>query len=279
MRLDGTAPRPLYQQLRDTLLTMIEAGEYASDQRLPSERELSRRFGISRITVRQALSDLAQEGRVYTRIGKGTFVTDPASCQPLGSLFGFSESVRRQGRVPSSTVLEAGLVPAEIDVASRLRIEPGSELVRLRRLRMVDGLPVVLELTHLPHVTSPGLLQRMADNVSLYAVLEESYGLRMSWAEVTMGAALAGEWEAAQLRLQIPAAVLHMEQTSFVEDGRPMEFTRSAYRGDGYRFNAVLHRPRDPVAVSFPSADRAVSQAPVAGQGSAWPLTRGGASD
>jgi len=257
---------------------MIEAGEYASDQKLPSERELSRRFGISRITVRQALSDLAQEGRVYTRIGKGTFVTDPACCQPLGSLFGFSESVRRQGRVPSSTVLEAGLVPAEADIAGQLRIEPGSELVRLRRLRLADGVPVVLELTHLPHAAAPGLLQRIADDVSLYAVLEESYGLRMSWAEVTMGATLAGEWEAAQLRLQVPAAVLHMEQISFVEDGRPMELTRSAYRGDGYRFNAVLHRPRDPETAAMPSADRAISQAPLAGQGSAWPLMGGCAS-
>lgn len=258
MRLDNTAPRPLYQQLRDNLLRMIETGEYAPNQRLPSERELSRRFEISRITVRQALADLAQEGRVYTRIGKGTFVTDPAIRHPLGSLFGFSESVRRHGRAPSSTVLEAGLVPAETDVAGRLRIEPGTELVRLRRLRMADGVPVVLELTHLPHDACPGLLLRVADDVSLYAVLEESYGLHMSSAEVTLEAALADDLEMNYLSVQAPTAVLHMEQVSYVADGRPMEFTRSTYRGEGYRFSAILHRGLDPLR-NLPPSDAASS--------------------
>lgn len=244
--LDETAARPLYLQLRDTLLRRIEAGEYTPHQRLPSERELSRAFRVSRITVRQALAELAQSGRVYTRVGKGTYVSDPSARQPLGSLFGFSESVRRHGRVPSSSLLEAGLIRADQTIAARLQLAPGAEVVRLRRVRKADGVPIVIELTHLPHAACPGLLQKMTGEISLYAMLEESYGLRMVSAEVTLEAALADETEAALLQIARPAAVLRMEQVSHAADGRPMEFTRSTYRGDGYRFNATLHRARHP---------------------------------
>jgi GntR family transcriptional regulator len=244
--LNVAGPKPLYLQLHDTLLRMIERGEYAAHERLPSERELSRRFGVSRITVRQAMADLAQEGRVYSKVGKGTYVSDPLARRPLGSLFGFSESVQRQGRAPSSVILEAGLQAAPRALASCLQVPEGSEIVRIYRLRRADGIPVVLEATHLPHAVCHGVLQRMADDVSLYAVLEQAYGLRMASAEVTMGAGLADESEARHLGLTLPTAVLRMEQTSFVEDGRPMEFTRSTYRGEGYRFYATLYRSQKP---------------------------------
>lgn len=246
MGLNVAGPEPLYLQLHDTLLRMIEKGEYATHERLPSERELSRRFGVSRITVRQAIADLAQEGRVYSKVGKGTYVSDPLTRKPLGSLFGFSESVQRLGRTPSSVILEAGITRASDPIASCLQVEPGMEIVRLYRLRRADGVPMVLEATHLPHAACPGILQRMADDVSLYAVLEQAYGVRMASAEVTMGAGLADESEARYLGLSQPTAVLRMEQTSFVGDGQPLEFTRSTYRGEGYRFYATLYRSQRP---------------------------------
>ena len=246
MGLNVAGPEPLYLQLHDTLLRMIEKGEYAAHERLPSERELSRRFGVSRITVRQAIADLTREGRVYSKVGKGTYVSDPLTRRPLGSLFGFSESVQRQGRAPSSVILEAGLTRAPDPIASCLQVEPGAEIVRIYRLRRADGVPVVLETAHLPHAVCQGILQRMADDVSLYAVLEQAYGLRMASAEVTIGAGLAEESEARHLGLSLPTAVLRMEQTSFVGDGQPMEFTRSTYRGEGYRFYATLYRSQKP---------------------------------
>ncbi len=246
MRLDITAARPLYLQLRDTLLRRIQAGDYGAHQRLPSERELSQQFQVSRITVRQALADLAQNGHVYTRVGKGTYVSDPSLHKPLGSLFGFSESVLQHGRKPSSKTLESRLIAAPDDLADRLQVAPGEPLVRLHRLRLVDDVPIALELTHLPHAACPGLIQRMTHNASLYAVLEECYGLWMSFAEITLGAALTDPDESRLLRLSPSSAVLRSEQTSFVQDGRPMEFTRATYRGDGYHFNAALFRARSP---------------------------------
>lgn len=247
MKLDSAAPQPLYQQLRDTLLVKIEAGEYAPHQQLPSERQLSRFFRVSRVTVRQALADLIQTGHVYTRVGKGTYVSDPSSRQPLGSFFGFSEGITRYGHVSSSVILEAKLVPADEALSVRLRMPHGDEIVRLVRLHEADGIPMVLETIHLPHGHVPGVLRRIADDVSLYEVLEKNYSLRMASAEVRMEAGLADEKEAEHLALSLPAAVLRIEQTSFTADGRAVAFSRSTCRGEGYQFNAILHRSHQPV--------------------------------
>jgi GntR family transcriptional regulator len=251
------------------LLHRILAGDYGPHQRLPSERDLSREFKVSRITVRQALADLTQHGHVYTRVGKGTYVCNPAAHKPLGSLFGFSESVLRHGRSPSSRLLESGLIPASDDLADRLHVPPGDALVRLHRLRLADKVPVVLELTHLPHAACSGLLDRMADDVSLYAVLEQAYGLYLTTAEITLGAALAEGRTSKLLNLSGTSAVLRTEQISFLEDGRPIEFTQATYRGDGYLFNAVLFRPRASERGAVPDARR-IPDRP-AGHPSAWP--------
>lgn len=226
------------------MLDRIQAGEYAAHQRLPSERELSVEFEVSRITVRQALADLAQQGHVYTRVGKGTYVDDASKHKPLGSLFGFSESVLQRGRRPSSNILEAGLIPAPDDLASRLQLAPGGLLVRLQRVRLVDDIPIALELTHLPDADCPGLIGYMTSAASLYAVLETIYGLRMASAEFTAGAGLSDATESRLLGLPPSSAVLRTEQTSFVDDGRPMEYTQASYRGDGYHFSAELYRAR-----------------------------------
>jgi GntR family transcriptional regulator len=247
VRLDVTASRPLYLQLRDTLLHRIQAGDYVAHQRLPSERDLSEEFKVSRITVRQALADLALHGHVYTRVGKGTYVGVPSLHKPLGSLFGFSESVLQRGRRPSSTILEASLIPVPDDLVARLQITPGDLLVRLQRLRLVDDVPIAIESTHLPHAACPGLIGYMTHTASLYGVLETVYGLRMAFAEITAGAGLSDGEESRLLGLPPSSAVLRMEQTSFIEDGRPMEFSRASYRGDGYHFNAALYRARPPL--------------------------------
>lgn len=139
-------------------------------------------------------------------------------------------------------------MPADEALSARLRMPPGDEVVRLVRLHEADGIPMVLETIHLPHVHVPGVLRRIEEDVSLYDVLEKNYGLRMDSAEVRMEAGLADEKEAEHLALSLPAAVLRIEQTSFTAGGRPVAFSRSTCRGEGYQFNAVLHRSHQPVS-------------------------------
>ena len=155
MSLDSGTSRPLYLQLRDKLLGMIREGDYKPRKRLPSERDLAKRFNVSRLTVRQALAELVQKGIVYTQFGKGTYVSDPQSWR-LGTLLGFNESMVSQAKEPSSEILECKLVPANENQSARLQVSPADELVYLSRLRKVDGVPIVVEIAFI----IPGIVFR-----------------------------------------------------------------------------------------------------------------------
>jgi GntR family transcriptional regulator len=241
MSLDSETSRPLYLQLRDKLLSMIREGVYAPHERLPSERKLAKRFDVSRLTVRQALSSLMHHGIVYTRIGKGTYVSDP-KVRRKGSMFGFSEKVFLDDQIPSSEVLDRRIIQASQEHATHLQVSPGGELVYLTRLRKANGVPIVVQEAYLPHALCPGLLRLITDQTSLYLLLEERYGMRVDFAEVRLSASLADDTEAERLELKRPAAVLHREQITYLGDGRPIEYSRATYKGDGYEFYAQIHR-------------------------------------
>lgn len=240
MQLRPEAPDPLYVQLKDSLVADIRAGRYGVHQRLPSERELSQRYGVSRMTARQALLELARDGVVYTRVGKGTFVAGPKIDQQLRTLTGFSREVRARGGHPTSRVLEARVIPASAEIAGRLRLTPGADpVVCLSRLRLADGLPLAIETAYLPLNLCPNLLDHDFSVESLYSVLENEYGLRLTQAEQTIEAALATPRELELLELIPPAAVLRMQRLTLA-DALPVEYVLSVYRGDRYKFRSVL---------------------------------------
>ncbi|HEY43174.1 MAG TPA: GntR family transcriptional regulator [Anaerolineae bacterium] len=220
---------------------MIGEGVYAPHERLPSERKLAKKFKVSRLTVRQALSSLMHQGIVYTRIGKGTYVNDP-KVRYKGSIFGFSENVLHDDQIPSYEVLDRRIIPASQDDARYLQVSSGDELIYITRLRKANGVPIVIEEAYLPHSLYPGLLQLIDDHTSLSLLLEERYGMKVDSAEVRLSASLADDTEAERLALIRPAAVLRKEQVAFREDGRPIEFSRATYRGDGYQFTSHIHR-------------------------------------
>ena len=240
MRLSRQAPDPLYLQLKDSLATEITSGRYRSNQRLPSERELSERFRVSRMTVRQALLALAHDGAIYTRVGKGTFVAEPKIDQQLRALTGFSQDVRARGGRPTSRVLEAQVIPAAPDVAAALRIVPDAEVILLARLRLADAVPLAIETAHLPFVLFPELLHHDFGVESLYDVLEKDYGCTLTQAEQTIEAALASPREIELLEMTPPAAVLRMQRLTLTGDGMPVEYVHSIYRGDRYKFRSTL---------------------------------------
>jgi GntR family transcriptional regulator len=243
MRLQREAPDPLYLQLKDSLAAEIIAGRYRSNQRLPSERELSLRFKVSRMTVRQALLELARDGTIYTRVGKGTFVAEPKIDQQLRALTGFSQDVRSRGGKPTSRVLEARVVAAAPEVAAALRVAPDAEVILLARLRLADGVPLAVESAYLPFAMFPTLLRHNFARESLYDVLESEHKLTLTRADQSIEAALAAPREIELLKLTPPAAVLKMQRLTSTADGVPVEYVLSVYRGDRYKFRSVL-QPR-----------------------------------
>jgi GntR family transcriptional regulator len=244
MRLLRESPDPLYTQLKESINKDISTGRYGPHQRLPSERDLSIHYHVSRMTVRQALLELVHDGMIYTRAGKGTFVAGPKIDQRLRTLSGFTQDVNARGGKPSSRVLEFHVVPSAPDIAAALRLAPGTEVFMLCRLRLADGIPLALETAYLPFKMFPGLLDHDFNVESLYSVLENEYNCPLTQAEQTIEAALAGKREAELLEVIPPAAIFKMQRMSLTSDGLPVEYVVSVYRGDRYKFHSVLLQPR-----------------------------------
>ncbi len=243
MRLRANSSEPLYVQLENILASQIASGELRPHQKLPSERELCQRFGISRMTVRQALGSLAKEGLVYTRPGKGVFVSDPTrGFEVKVSLAGFSEDIRRSGAKPSSILLEARLLLATPELAKALHVSRQEEVVKVERLRLVNNVPLALHTAYLPHRLCPNILRYNLAVESLFHTLETAYGLHLARAEQTVRATLAESRELKLLGLSAPAPVLYAERITYLDTGEVIEFSQAVYCGKWYR----LHFELDP---------------------------------
>ncbi len=225
---------PYYYQLYVILRHKIRRGEWQPGDMIPPESELVERYGVSRVTARQALEALANEGLIERHRGKGTFVAYPTIEQALTRIISFTEDMRQRGAVPSTRVLSASLVPAPEDIAGKLGIDPGDELVRLERLRLADGEPMTVEESYLVHQFCPGLLELDYRSGSLRELLEVRYDLRWVRAKQVIRAINAPRALAAILSVKPNAALLFIERVSFNQQDIPGEYLRLYHRGDRY---------------------------------------------
>ena len=239
--LDRTSPVPLYYQLKEIFRSWIAAGEFDRDGRFPSEAELQQQFKVSRMTIRRALSELVQEGFLVREQGRGSFVVRPRVQDQLRYLTSFTEDMRLRGLPTGSRILDFRLVH-DPEVAKAMGIPESEELVQLRRLRLVRDDPVAIQNAFIRHRFCPGLVERGLMEGSLYATLERGYGLKLGRAIQTVEAKPADEYEARLLGIELGQPVLLLERLTFLKGGEPVEYVRSAYRGDRYRFTVELPR-------------------------------------
>ena len=235
-------PLPRYYQLREIIREMVRSGAWSPGELIPSERELSERYGISRMTVRQSVSDLVKEGLLYREQGRGTFVGRPKISQQLLRLTSFSEDMGGRQQRPGARVLESAMLPADETVAERLRIKPGQPVFHLRRLRLADSEPLALESAIVSFIGCERLLDDDLERQSLYWLLERSYHQLLMEAEQEVEAGLAGEQEAAALCIAPGDPVLLTRRLTYTERQRPIEYATSVYRGDKYTFYTRLVR-------------------------------------
>ena len=238
--LDRQSSTPIFAQVKSAIDRAIVSGELQPQRRIPSERELSALFGVSRMTVRQALTAMIGEGTLYTRTGKGTYVAERKIEQPLQRLTSFTQDITARGMRPSSRLIAAELLPAPIELALALSIPPGSELVRLQRLRLADDQPLAIETSHIPHVRCPGLLNHDLERRSLYALLHDRFGLELASARQTIEASAATKEERSLLELPSGVPVLRIHRFTATRDGEVCEFVQAVYRGDRYQLNVEL---------------------------------------
>lgn len=233
-----TARPKKYETLAATL--QARARSMQAHDSLPTERELMQEFGVSRMTVRQALSLLIARGSLYTVHGSGTYVAHPDTVSKTLRLTGFSEDMRQRGLRPDSLVLSSGTTHASAEKARRLDILPGAELVTLQRLRLANDIPMALELVDL-------VAEVVADwdqidlNASLYDQLGER-GLHIVRASQSIGAYNLDAEQARHLGQAVGAAAVRVNRVSVSDRGRPVEYAETLYRGDRYSFDIVVER-------------------------------------
>ena len=244
MSLDRQSLTPLYLQLKDLLRSQVVDGRLQPGDALPSERQLCEEFNVSRSTVREALRELSDQGLIRTVPGRGAFVTARQSNLTVRvSLAGFTGDVRREGMSPSSRLLGAGLVASPSPaLVEEMGLQPGDELVRLERLRLVNDIPLALHIVYLNHRLCPQILQHNLADESVFQLLCGEYGLRLTRAEEQVYAALADQREMELLNLTYPAAVLRAERTTFLDTGEVIEFSLATYCGEWYRMSMLLEK-------------------------------------
>jgi GntR family transcriptional regulator len=226
---------PLYYQIEQQILEEIHQGRLKPGDRLPSEPELSRRFGVSRITIRRALKDLSQQGIIYSRQGKGTFVAQ-TRIREISGFRSFSDDIRARGLTPSSQVINFSRIPADETVASRLNIKPGEMVYCLERVRLANDQPVAFETAFLPVHLVPDL-DRFDFNVqSLYAILREHYHIYPTWADAEIEASSASPEVAKYLGMKIGEPVLTAYRQTYTERFEVIEFVKSVYCGKRFTF-------------------------------------------
>ena len=239
-KLDKTVPVPLYFQLKTLIAQEIADGSYPVGSLIPTENELSDMFGISRTTVRQAISELVQEGKLYRVKSKGTFVSKPKINQEfMNRLQSYDEEIRSRGMVPSTQVLSLEVVNTPERFADILN-SPSPRSVCLYRRRCADGEPVVRVKTYLPYSRCAFVLGHDFEKEGLYEVLSQDSSTKICRVSRTCEAIAADSEDEKYLGLKRGQPVHYFVTIGYNGDGEAMEYSLAYYRGDQSRFHVDI---------------------------------------
>jgi GntR family transcriptional regulator len=240
--MPGVQEPLLYSRVETVLAGEISNGGLKVGDQLPTEDDLIARFEVSRITVRRAIQNLVSRGLVEIHRGKGTFVAAPKITQELTELSGFVEDMHALGRKPTARVISKEVVTADTTVASHLALTKGERVVRIRRVRLADGVPLSFDETYLPLKIGKKIITNNLKVEPIFSLLERKYGVPLIEAEYKLEAVAAEAEVAAALRVKQGSPIFRIERTSFSTDGRPVDYEKLYYRGDLVRFVTRLAR-------------------------------------
>jgi GntR family transcriptional regulator len=231
-----TANVPLYIQIAEGLLDRIESGELSPGDRLPSERDLSQRLGVNRMTLRRALEMLESQGLLLRRQGNGTYVAEPKIERQAGKLVPFTRGMQRRGYLPGARVILFEKRPAEAVIAKELGLPVSTVVYYVRRLRLINQEPVMLESLAVPARRFPELERFDLSRRSVYEVMEKEYGVVVVRARQSLEPVVAAEYEAELLGVKPGDPLMLERRLGFDQQDRPVEYGKDLYRGDRFRF-------------------------------------------
>ncbi len=240
--LDKRVPIPLYFQLKELIVEEIKSGQYPVDSLIPTEKELSEQFGISRTTVRQAVTELVQEGWLYRIKSKGTFIARQKLKQDfLQRLETFRDQMKRLGLEPSTEVLDCRVTKASHEVAENLQIEEGEQVIYLFRRRFGDKEPVVTVETYLPFDKCGFLKDQDFEKVSLYDGLSAREETRIFSAKRLVEAVEANNEDVRYLHVRKGSPIQLVHTVSVNKADVALEYSIARYRGDASSFQLYVY--------------------------------------
>lgn len=232
---------PRYSQIISYYQSLIESGKLVEGEQMPTEEAIGELFGVSRITVRQALDGLAQGEYIYKIQGKGSFVTSRKANMRLDHLIGFSEEMRGLGMKPSSMLIDQVIMNPSETTARALKLDKAQKVYVISRVRCADGVPMAVERVYLPFTRFAGIETHDLKE-SLYSLLRDRYGCESSKAAQSIQAGLVNSADAKLLQIKTGAPILRISRTTYDADDIPFEYTESVYRGDKYIFRVTLNK-------------------------------------
>jgi GntR family transcriptional regulator len=239
-KLNENSPIPLYFQLQEILRKKIREGEYLEGMTIPSEAELQKTYGVSRITVRNAIEGLVFEDLLIRKQGVGTIVASRRMVEDFSSLKSFTEKMSGQGVSIHTKVIDARWIGASERIAEHLQIEPEERILNVTRLRYVEKEPIALFSSYLPGRL--GIAEDEDFSKSMYWLLENEYGCTIAGGEKIIEAVSAEAYEAGLLEIRPGDCVLFIRNTTIDPDGTPLEYAEGIYRSDRYKYVVKLKR-------------------------------------
>jgi GntR family transcriptional regulator len=229
----------VYIQIHNKIRQDIEAGKWQIGDRIPSERDLAVVFNVSRMTLRQAIQTLVDEGILERRIGAGTYVANQKVQEKVSGVTSFTDVMIAQGKQPSSRTISYHVAKPSLSESEKLHLKDGAQVLRMERVRYGDSVPISFEVATVPYDLVKDFSKSEVTK-SLYHTLESKGGYVIGGAQQMVSAMLASERIAEYLEIKRGSAILRLRQVSFLQDGRPFEYVRTQYVGE--RFEFVLER-------------------------------------
>jgi GntR family transcriptional regulator len=239
--LAGIAGIPTYVWIREALRKDIAGGIFKHGERLPAEHELAARFGVSRMTLRKSLEDLVDEGLLYRRHGRGTFVAFLHLERDHTRLTNFFDSASQEGIPVRASLLVREIISAHQKVAAALNLSEGERVIRIKTLRYANELPITVHDAHIPHDLFPSLSEGIPEAQHLWTSFERC-GYKVKRAIQRIEALPATDELARLMEINPGAPILFKERTLYADDGTPIEFTYCYNRGDLYSLTVSLER-------------------------------------
>jgi GntR family transcriptional regulator len=240
---------PLYQQIEQRLIDQIQSGVFKPSEPLPSIQKIASKMGVSQMTVRQAIKSLCEVGMIYSRQGKGTFISGIKLEKEFRHVLSFTEETRAHGATPHSRLVSFSIQKPTPETRQALGLSEKEKVFRLRRVRYADSLPISIECSCIAVRVCPELMETFDPEASLYEKLADDYGIQLMITEEVIEVGKANAEEARLLKIPRQSSVFLFTRVSFRDNGKPVEHVKSTYRGDRYKIvNRLMRTKREMLA-------------------------------